>query len=296
VRVLVSGASGLMGRVLVPRLRERGHEVRRMVRRDAGPEDVRWDPGTGDLDGEAAAACDAVVHLAGDSIAEGRWTEAKKARIRDTRVGPTRRLAETLSRLRRPPVLVSASAIGFYGDRGEEMLTEDDGGGVGFLPDVCREWEAATGPAQDAGARVVRLRFGVVLAKEGGALATMLPPFRLGLGGRVGSGRQWFPWIALHDAVDVIVRAVEMKDLAGPVNVVAPGAVRNADFTRALGRVLGRPAVAAMPAFAARLAFGEMADALLLASAHVLPVRLAGVGHRLRFPEIEAALRHLLDA
>jgi uncharacterized protein (TIGR01777 family) len=284
-----------MGRVLVPLLRERGHEVRRLARPESDTADVRWDPKTGAVDAEAAASCHAVVHLAGESIAEGRWTDAKKERIRDSRVGPTRLLAETLSRLRHPPVLVSASAIGFYGDRGEEMLTEDEGSGVGFLPDVCREWEAATRPAQDAGARVVRLRFGVVLAKEGGALATMLPPFRLGLGGRVGSGRQWFPWIALHDAVDVIVRAVEMQDLAGPVNVVAPGAVRNADFTRALGRVLGRPAIAAMPAFAARLAFGEMADALLLSSAHVLPVRLAGVGHRLRFPDIEGALRHLLD-
>jgi uncharacterized protein (TIGR01777 family) len=294
VRILVSGASGLVGRALVPALRERGHAVRRLVRGEAHAPDARWDPAAGTLDGDALAGCDAVVHLAGESIAEGRWTEAKKARIRGSRVGPTRLLAEAIARERRPPALLAASAIGFYGDRGEETLTEDHGGGTGFLPDVCREWEAATGAAQAAGARVARLRLGVVLAREGGALAAMLTPFKLGIGGRLGSGRQWFSWIALPDVVDVIVRGVETADLDGPVNVVTPAPVRNADFTRALGAVLSRPAVAAMPAFAARLAFGEMADALLLASTRVVPKRLDGVGHRPRFPEVEGALRHLL--
>jgi uncharacterized protein len=294
VRILVSGASGLIGRALVPVLRERGHEVRRLLRGEAHAPDARWDPLTGAVDEAALDGCDAVVHLAGESIAEGRWSEAKKTRIRESRVDPTERLAQTVGRRRPPPALISASAIGYYGDRGEELLTEEHAAGAGFLPDVCRAWEDATRPAQAAGARVACLRFGVVLAREGGALATMLPPFRLGLGGRLGSGRQWFSWIALDDAVEVIVRALERADLAGPVNVVSPAPVRNADLTRALGRVLGRPAVAAMPAFAARLAFGEMADALLLASTRVIPMRLAGVGHRLRFPEIEGALEHLL--
>ena len=294
MRVLVTGASGLVGRALVPALREGGHSVRRLVRGPAHAPDARWDPAAGTIDQDALAGCDAVVHLAGESIAEGRWTEAKKARIRESRVAPTRLLAEAIARERRPPALLAASAIGFYGDRGEEVLTEDHEAGTGFLPDVCREWEAATGAARDAGARVARLRLGVVLAKEGGALAAMLTPFRLGVGGRLGSGRQWFSWIALPDVVEIIVRAVERPDLDGPVNVVAPTPVRNADFTRALGSVLGRPTVAAMPAFAARLAFGEMADALLLASTRVVPVRLEGVGHRLRFPEVEGALRDLL--
>jgi uncharacterized protein len=295
VRVLVSGATGMVGRALVPVLRERGHEVRRLLRGGASSPDTGWDPAAGRIDGDALEGCDAVVHLAGESIAEGRWTEAKKARIRDSRVGPTRLLAEKVARERRPPVLVAASAIGFYGDRGEEVLTEDHAAGDGFLPDVCREWESATGPAREAGARVVRLRLGVVLAKEGGALPAMLTPFRLGLGGRLGSGRQWFSWIALPDVVDVIVRAVEGVDLDGPVNVVATAPVRNAEFTRVMGKVLGRPAFAALPAFAARLALGEMADALLLASTRVVPMRLAGFGHRFRFPEIEGALHHLLQ-
>ncbi|MET0551873.1 MAG: TIGR01777 family oxidoreductase [Vicinamibacteria bacterium] len=295
MKVLVSGATGTVGRALLPVLEGRGHTVRRLLRGQAAPPDASWDPAAGRIDADALAGCDAVVHLAGESIAEGRWTEAKKARIRDSRVGPTRLLAERLARERQPPALVSASAIGYYGDRGEEILTEDHAGGEGFLPDVCREWEAATGAAQAAGARVVRLRLGVVLAQEGGALPAMLTPFRLGLGGRLGSGRQWFSWIALADVVDVIVRAVEGTDLDGPVNVVAPAPVRNAEFTRVLGKVLGRPTVAALPAFAARLALGEMADALLLASTRVIPMRLAGVGHRLRFPEVEGALQHLLQ-
>lgn len=295
MRILVTGATGMVGSALLPVLRERGHEVRRLLRGEARPPDARWDPAAGTIDPRALEGCQAVVHLAGESIAEGRWNEAKKARIRESRVGPTRLLAEAVARERRPPALVSASAIGYYGDRGEETLTEEHPPGEGFLPDVCRAWEAATLPAQETGARVVRLRLGVVLAKQGGALATMLPPFRLGVGGRLGSGRQWFSWVALPDVVDAIVRSVEGADLAGPVNLVAPVPVRNAEMTRVLGRVLGRPAIAAMPAFAARLAFGEMADALLLASTRVVPTMLAGVGHRMRFPEIEGALRHLLD-
>lgn len=294
MRILVSGATGTVGRALVPVLADRGHEVRRLLRGGAQAPDVRWDPAAGRLDDGALDGCDAVVHLAGESIAEGRWTEAKKARIRDSRVGPTRLLAEAVARRRQPPALVSASAIGFYGDRGEEILTEDHGAGDGFLSDVCRDWEAATAAAREAGARVVRLRLGVVLAKEGGALPAMARPFRFGVGGRLGSGRQWFSWIALDDVVDVIVRAVERPDLEGAVNAVAPAPVRNQELTRVLGKVLGRPSFAALPAFAARLAIGEMADALLLASTRVIPVRLAGVGHRLRFPEIEGALTHLL--
>ncbi len=237
---------------------------------------------------------DAAVHLAGESIAQ-RWTPERKARILKSRARGTRLLSESFARLTQLPcVLLCASAIGYYGDRGEEVLTEESPSGVGFLAEVCREWEAACEPAVRKGIRVVNLRIGVVLSAAGGVLPRMLLPFRMGLGGRVGHGRQYMSWIALDDLVGVIVHALTCDTLAGPVNAVAPHPVTNVEFTRTLGRVLRRPTVLPIPAFAARLALGEMADGLLLASTRVQPARLAASGYAFRYPELEGALRHVL--
>jgi len=238
---------------------------------------------------------DAVVHLAGANIAAGRWTPARKAEIRRSRVEGTRSLCEALSRLAHPPtVLVSASAVGYYGNRGTETLTEESPAGTGFLADVCRAWEAAAQPVSQAGIRVVNLRFGMILSPLGGALAKMLLPFKLGAGGRIGSGEQFMSWIALDDAIGAIQYALGEESVRGPVNAVAPAPVSNTDFTRTLARVLRRPALFPLPAFAARLLFGEMADALLLGGARVMPARLQAAGYGFRFPELEGALRHLL--
>jgi uncharacterized protein (TIGR01777 family) len=238
---------------------------------------------------------DALVHLAGENIAEGRWTDEKKARIRESRVVGTRVLSEALARLQRPPKsLLCASAIGFYGDRGGEMLTEESAPGVGFLPEVCREWEAAAGPAIERGIRVVFLRFGVILSAEGGALDKMLTPFKMGVGGKIGSGKQFMSWITLDDTIGVIKHALVNETLSGPVNVVAPTPVTNGEFTRTIGRVLSLPTIFFVPAFAARLAFGEMADAALLASERVEPARLKQSGYVFQHPELDGALRHLL--
>jgi uncharacterized protein (TIGR01777 family) len=296
MNVLVTGSSGLVGRALVRQLRDEGHAVTRLVRRPIDADDERfWNPATEAIDIDALAV-DAVVHLAGESIAEGRWNEAKKRRIRDSRVDGTRLLSEAIARAPKPPrVLVSASAVGFYGDTGEAEADERSGTGTGFLPDVCRAWEGATASATAAGSRVVNLRIGVVLSPEGGALARMLTPFRLGLAGRIGSGRQWMSWISLDDVVGAVGHALSDESLRGPVNAVAPRPVTNAEFTRTLGRVLSRPTVMPMPAFAARLAFGQMADDLLLASLRVVPAVLAESGFRFRHPDLESALRELLD-
>jgi uncharacterized protein len=237
---------------------------------------------------------DAVVHLAGEPIA-GRWTGKKKQRIRDSRLNGTRQLCKTLANLKRPPrVLVSASAIGYYGNRGTEPLHEDSPAGTGFLADVCRGWEAATGPAAEAGIRVVNLRFGIVLSGDGGALAKMLLPFRMGVGGIVGDGRQFWSWVAIEDVIGAIQHTLSTEWAHGPMNVVSPNAVTNQEFTKTLGRVLRRPTIFPMPGLAARVVFGEMAEALLLASARVQPIRLEGSGYRFRFPALETALRHLV--
>jgi len=297
LRIVVTGATGLVGGALVPALVAAGHRVDRVSRRPpaAGTTDIQWDPARGRLDPRALEGANAVVHLAGESIAAGRWTAAVKERIRRSRVDGTRLLAETVGRLtRRPRVLVAASAVGYYGDRGEEPLTEDSRHGTGFLADVCRAWEAAADPARAAGVRVVHLRLGLVLAGQGGALPRMLLPFRLGAGGIVGSGRQYWSWIALGDLVRVIELALAVETLTGAVNAVAPAPVTNREFTRTLGRVLRRPTRLPLPAPVVRLLFGEMGQALLLDSARVLPRRLERAGFRFRHPDLEGALRAAL--
>jgi hypothetical protein len=298
MNIVVSGSSGLVGSALVPELSAARHNVKRLVRRAPSGKlaEVRWNPAGGELDTAVVEGCDAVIHLAGESIAAGRWTMAKKARIRDSRVRSTALLAEALARTKKAPkVMVCASAIGYYGSRGDELLTEDSPAGSGFLAGVCREWEAAAAPAFRKGIRVVHLRFGVVLSRRGGALAKMLLPFWLGAGGRIGSGRQYMSWIAIGDAVGAIQYAMENEALRGPVNAVAPNPVTNQEFTLALGRALRRPTLFPMPELAARLLFGEMADALLLSSTRVVPERLKSAGYRFRHPALDAALRHLLE-
>lgn len=294
MKCLVSGAGGLIGSALVASLDGGGHSVTRLTRSAGGAGTVRWDPATGVADRGAIEGHDAVVHLAGENIA-GRWTAAKKRRISESRIVGTRSLASSLAALQRPPgVLVCASAVGFYGDRGAETLDERSHRGEGFLADTCRRWEEAAEPARARGIRVVHLRFGVVLAGHGGALAKMLTPFRLGLGGRIGSGDQYMSWIALDDAAGAILHGLTHAEIAGAVNAVAPEPVTNGKFTATLARVLRRPAIFPMPAAAARLAFGEMADALLLASQRVMPARLLATGYVFRHPSLEGALRHVL--
>jgi len=299
MRVAITGSTGLVGTEVATVLSSAGHEVVRLVRRAPAPGEkavLRWDPEKGKVDAAGLEGLDAVVHLAGENIASGRWNAARKAAIRDSRVNGTRLLCEALAGLARPPkTLVCASAIGIYGDRGEEPLTEESPPGTGFLAGVCREWETASGPAARKGIRVVALRIGVVLSPNGGALSRMLPLFRSGLGGVIGGGRQFVSWVALDDLPLIILHALQCVDLSGPVNAVAPRPVTNREFTEALGKALSRPTPLPVPAFALRLAVGrEMADALLLASARVLPRRLEETGYRFRFPELGPALRHLL--
>jgi uncharacterized protein (TIGR01777 family) len=292
--IAVTGATGLVGSVLVPFLRCGGHRVIEIGRSypAAAPDQLRWNPASGELDTTAIEGLDAVVHLAGDNIAAGRWSDARKRSILDSRVTPTRLLAEKLAAMKRKPrVMVSASAIGFYGERGERVVTEADGAGAGFLSDVCRQWEAAAEPALRAGIRVVLLRIGVVLSARGGALARMLPPFLLGGGGVLGSGQQYMSWISLEDLVALIHASVVDERLSGPLNAVAPTAVTNREFTRTLARVLRRPAIVPMPAFALRAAVGEMADALLLASTRVASTKTVESGFVFRDPDLETALR-----
>ena len=289
MKIAITGSTGLVGSALVSLLTAARHEVLRMTR------PTHWDPERNTVDLAALEAKDAVVHLAGENIASGRWTASKKSRIRDSRVKGTRLIAESLATLAQPPaVLVSASAIGFYGDRGNELLREESGPGQGFLSDVCRQWEAATDPATRNGIRVVHLRTALVLSRKGGALEKMLLPFKLGIGGRIGSGKQYWSWISLDDMCAAILHCIQAGGLHGPVNVASPSPVTNLEFTKALGRVLSRPTVFPLPAFAARVALGEMADALLLASARVEPAKLHTSRFMFRDREIEATLRNLL--
>jgi uncharacterized protein (TIGR01777 family) len=297
MKILITGSTGLVGSALIPSLKSKGHQIVRLVRSTPKNKETEifWDPGRGILNPDELEGIDAAVHLAGENLAEGRWTDEKKRRIRESRVKGTRLLSETLAKLKRQPkVLVSASAIGFYGSRGRELLNEQSASESDFLAEVCREWELATQPAAQAGVRVVNLRFGVILSGQGGALKKMLFPFKMGVGGKLGSGRQYISWITLDDAVGVIEFALENEKLRGPVNTVAPDAATNQEFTKALGSALSRPTIFPVPAFAVRLIFGEMADATLLSSQRVDPQRLKEEGYVFKYPEIKGALKHVL--
>lgn len=288
--MLITGASGFLGRAFTEQLQRDGTSVR-ALKHGRSASTTTWDPESGRIDRSAFEGVDAVVNLAGESLAQ-RWTAERKRRIRDSRVAGTTLLARTIAELtQRPRVFVSASAVGIYGDRGDEELDESSAPGTGFLADVTRDWERATSPADSAGIRVVLLRTGLVLSPKGGALAKMLLPYRLGLGGRVGSGRQWMSWIGLSDWVRAAIHALRTETVSGPVNVVTPNPVRNESFARTLARVLGRPAITPLPALAVNVLFGEMGRATLLASQRVTPRQLAASGFQFAQPELEGALR-----
>src|SRR5262245_22660706 len=290
MKIAVTGSSGLVGSALVPFLMKSGHDVVRLKR----PE--HWDPESRTVNASVFSGVAAIVHLAGENLAACRWTAARKQRIRDSRAIGTRLIAEAMIRIDPPPqVLVSASAIGYYGDRGDELLREDSPSGTGFLAEVCRQWEAATDAATRKGIRVVHLRIGLVLSEKGGAIGKMLLPFKFGVGGKIGSGHQYWSWISLEDVCGVIVHCIQAPALHGPVNTVSPSPVTNLEFTKTLGRVLGRPTIFPLPAVAARLALGEMADALLLSSARVHPEKLIGSGFGFRSRDLESGLRAALE-
>ena len=294
-RILVSGASGPIGSALLPSLRAQGFAVTRLVRNTtAGKDQIVWDPSR-PVSPDTVSGFDAVIHLSGETIV-GRWTEAKKRRIIESRVLGTSHLAEAVARAaERPRVFISASAIGYYGSRGDEILREESPSGDGFAAEVCRQWEGATEPASAAGIRTAQMRFGVVMSAAGGALPKMLPPFRLGLGGRLGSGRQWSSWVSVDDVVGAIQHVLNHDTLQGPVNTVSPNPVTNAEFTSTLASVLHRPAIFPMPAFAVKLVFGEMGEELFLGSQRVEPAKLAASGYRFKHPELKNALRDILQ-
>jgi uncharacterized protein (TIGR01777 family) len=294
-KILVSGSSGLLGTALLRSLEADGNQITRLVHGTrAGIGQIAWNSAQS-LAPESVSGFDAVIHLAGESIAS-RWTAPKKKAIRDSRVLGTHHLAEALAKVAsRPRVLISASAIGYYGDRGDEILREDSpSGSDGFLPEVCREWEAAAQPAIGAGIRTVHLRTGIVLSAVGGALQKMLPPFRMGLGGKIGSGHQWMSWVDLQDMVGAIRHALANESLRGPVNFVSPNPVTNTEFTRTLASALSRPAIFPMPSFAARLVFGQMGEELLLASQRVEPAKLVASGYVFQKPDLRTALQDIL--
>jgi uncharacterized protein (TIGR01777 family) len=296
MNVLISGASGLVGSALIPALVGRGDRVIRLVRHPAQPgaPEIEWRPGSR-LDPETLEGFDTVIHLAGENIF-GRWTAAKKKAISDSRVGGAHSLSDAVAGCQRAPhIFLSASAIGYYGSRGDETLDEESSSGEGFLAEVAREWEAATGAARRAGARVINLRFGVVLSTRGGALKKMRAPFRLGLGGRIGDGKQWFSWITIDDTVGAILFALDQERIRGPLNLVTPNPITNGEFAKTLGQVLHRPAIFPVPTFIPKLVFGkEMTRETLSASQRVVPAKLVSAGYNFRDPELAAALRSLL--
>ena len=296
MKILIGGSHGLVGTALIKSLETEGHEIFRLVRHaPTSKTEVEWSPDRYSIALARIEGFDAVVNLAGESIAEGRWTDDKKRRIRESRVKGTKLLGDALANLAVPPkTLVCASAIGYYGNRGDELLTETSAPGDDFLAKVCAEWEEATALATEKGIRVVNARFGVILDTNGGALKKMLPPFRMGVGGKVGSGKQWMSWIALDDVVGALNFVLTKDSLRGPVNFVAPVPVTNAEFTKTLGKVLSRPTVLPIPAFAIKLLFGEMGEALLLGSQRVAPERLTAAGYEFGYPQLEHALVHIL--
>jgi len=296
VRIAITGSTGLIGTALARSLESDRHDVVRLVRRPPRAGEVHWDPAAGEIDAAGLEGLDGVVHLAGKGIGDGRWTEAHLREVHDSRVRGTALLGEALASLDTPPpVLVSGSAVGYYGDRGDEVLTEDAAPGTGTLPDLCRAWEAATGIAEAAGIRVVHLRTGIVLAPDGGALGKQLLPFKLGLGGRAGDGRQWFPWVSIDDEVGAI-RFLLDRPVSGAVNVSAPAPVRNVEFVKALGAELHRPTVVPIPRFVRRLPLGvgPLLDTLLFWSTRAEPRALVEAGYRFRHPDLGPALAHLL--
>ena len=298
MKILISGSSGLVGSSLLPFLNENNHEVLRLVRfQPTAENEIQWLPDQNQIDLNSAGQIDAVVHLAGESIAD-RWNEEKKNKIRESRIKGTKLISDTISQLeQKPKVFISASAIGYYGNRGNEILTEDSVPGDDFLARVCRDWETACLPVSDNGIRSVQLRFGVILSSSGGALAKMLPVFRLGQGGKLGHGRQYMSWVSLEDVTNIIDHVLRTDTLHGPVNVVAPNPVTNSEFTNTLGRVLRRPTI--VPGFLGQLAtsvlFGQMSEALLLASQRVEPTRLNDSGYNFQYQTLESALRQILS-
>ena len=296
MKILIGGSHGLVGTALVKSLAAAGHDISRLVRHyPNSSSEIEWSPDRYSIALARIEGFDAVVNLAGESIAEGRWTDEKKRRIRESRVKGTKLLGDALANLTaRPKTFVCASAIGYYGNRDDEILTESSAPGDDFLSEVCVDWEKATALAAEKGIRVVNARFGIILDTEGGALKKMLPPFRMGVGGRIGSGKQWMSWIALADVIGALNFALDNDSLRGPVNFAAPNPVRNAEFTKTLGRVLSRPTLFPMPAFAVRLLFGEMGDALLLGSQRVEPERLKSTGYQFQYSQLEPALAAIL--
>ena len=297
MKILISGSHGLVGTALIKALETDGHEIFRLVRYAPRSEaEVEWSPDRYSIALAMIEGFDAVVNLAGESIAEGRWTDEKKRRIRESRVKGTKLLGDALANLTsRPKTFICASAIGYYGNRGDESLTESSAPGDDFLAEVCVEWEKATALATEKGIRVVNARFGVILDANGGALAKMLPPFRMGIGGKIGSGRQWMSWIALDDVIGALKFALANETVKGPVNFVAPNPVRNSEFTRTLGKALSRPTLFPIPAFGVRLLFGEMGEALLLGGQRVEPERLKSSGYEFQYSQLESALRGVLQ-
>ena len=294
MRILITGANGLIGTALQRSFDEIGHELLLASRKEAkDSQHIQWDVEKGFSEPERLEGVDAVVHLAGESVFGLSWSDAKKKAIRDSRVDGTRSVVEAISRLKaRPNVLVAASAIGFYGDRGDEEMTESSAAGDTFLAEVSKEWESEARRAEDAGIRTVLLRTGIILSKDGGALGTMLLPFKLGIGGVVGSGKQWMSWISIDDHIRVINYAIENENVRGAVNSVSPNPVTNGEFTKTLGEVLYRPTILPLPSFAVNMVFGEMGDALLLASTRVVPKRLEDAGFEFKYPELKTAIEH----
>jgi uncharacterized protein (TIGR01777 family) len=296
MKILITGSHGLVGKALISELVKDGHEIVSLVRhKSEGASEIEWHPNQRSIDSERVSGFDVVVHLAGESIASGRWTDEKKRKIRESRVDGTTLLSRALAQSSKAPAaFISASAIGYYGNRADELLNEKSAPGNDFLAEVCVAWERATGEAEARGVRTVHARFGIILDQEGGALAKMLTPFRMGVGGRIGDGKQWMSWIALVDVIKGLKFVIENESIAGPVNFVAPNPVTNGEFTKTLGDALSRPTLFPMPSFAVRLAFGEMADALLLSSAKVEPKRLQESGYRFEFENLQPALAAIL--